>query len=138
MKMYIILFILSLFVITTKGRARAGEDMFITCKIKCEGITNSNNGINLICVRKSFKGSSCRTQKKYGCGFGEHILKNYDGTIVSAAKTKGCYTDRDKRILSEQNVSEIKMNSFGTLKLDTGKRFMIINGGRCNEEYCNK
>ncbi|CEF61943.1 Hypothetical protein SRAE_1000021900 [Strongyloides ratti] len=120
-----------------EGRARAGNDMFITCNVGCKPKTNLKSGNNLICVRESFQGISCRTQKKYGCGVGEHTLKDYTGEIVSSALTQGCFSEKDEIILKKQNVDIIKMNNEGEMKLDTGKRFMIINGKRCNENNCN-
>uniref|UniRef100_A0A0N5C5Z3 DUF5675 domain-containing protein n=1 Tax=Strongyloides papillosus TaxID=174720 RepID=A0A0N5C5Z3_STREA len=119
------------------SRARAGDDMFITCNIGCVPIINTKSGKNLICVRESFQGTNCKTQKKYGCGFGEHILKDYNGEVVSTAKTQGCYTERDEKILKERGVEIFKMNTEGTMTLDTGKRLMIMNGRRCNEDNCN-
>uniref|UniRef100_A0A0K0FQ11 Uncharacterized protein n=1 Tax=Strongyloides venezuelensis TaxID=75913 RepID=A0A0K0FQ11_STRVS len=65
--------------------------MFITCNIGCVPTKNTKSGKNLICVRGSFQGTSCKTQEKYGCGFGEHILEDYNGEIVSTAKTQGCF-----------------------------------------------
>uniref|UniRef100_A0A0K0ERA1 Uncharacterized protein n=1 Tax=Strongyloides stercoralis TaxID=6248 RepID=A0A0K0ERA1_STRER len=120
-----------------EGRARAGDDMFITCKVGCIPKINSKSGNNLICVRKSFQGTSCKTQKKYGCGFGEHTLKDYTGETVSSAFTQGCYSVDDERILRERNVEIIEMNTKGEMKIDTGKRFMFIKGERCNKDDCN-
>uniref|UniRef100_A0A0K0FD89 Uncharacterized protein n=1 Tax=Strongyloides venezuelensis TaxID=75913 RepID=A0A0K0FD89_STRVS len=69
--------------------------MFITSNIGCVLKINTKSGEILICIRKSFQGISCKTQKKYGCGVGEKTLKEYGGEIVSTAKTQGCFTERD-------------------------------------------
>uniref|UniRef100_A0A0N5BBV9 Uncharacterized protein n=1 Tax=Strongyloides papillosus TaxID=174720 RepID=A0A0N5BBV9_STREA len=120
-----------------KTRARAGDEMFITCNVGCIPKINTKSGENLICIRKSFQGTSCRTQKKYGCGVGEKTLKEYGGEIVSTAKTQGCFTERDEEILKKQNVEIFKMNGEGMMTVDTGKRLMVMNGRRCNEDNCN-
>uniref|UniRef100_A0A0K0FD84 Ig-like domain-containing protein n=1 Tax=Strongyloides venezuelensis TaxID=75913 RepID=A0A0K0FD84_STRVS len=71
-----------------KTRARAGDDMFITCNVVSVPTKITKLGENLICIRKSFQGTSCKTQKKYDCGFGEHILEDYNSEIVSTAKNR--------------------------------------------------
>uniref|UniRef100_A0A0K0EVZ2 Uncharacterized protein n=1 Tax=Strongyloides venezuelensis TaxID=75913 RepID=A0A0K0EVZ2_STRVS len=81
------------------GRARAGDIMFITCNIGCVPTNNTKSGKNLICVRESFQGTSCKTQEKYGCGFGEHILEDYNGEIVSTAKNRVVLRRKMRRFL---------------------------------------
>uniref|UniRef100_A0A0K0EVZ4 Uncharacterized protein n=1 Tax=Strongyloides venezuelensis TaxID=75913 RepID=A0A0K0EVZ4_STRVS len=103
------------------SRARAGYNMFITCNVVSVPTKITKLGENLICVRESVQGTSCKTQKKYGCGVGEKTLKKYGGEIASTAKTQGCFAERDEKILKERGVEIFKMNGEGTMIVNTGK-----------------